>query len=403
MDNSTLLNLAAAYGTPLYVYDGDKIEEKINALREAFPGVRMKIKYACKANTNISVLSLMRALGVEVDVVSPQEMHLALKAGFAPEQITFTSSGVGFEEIEECVNHGVLVNVDNLSALEKFGQKYGNTKPLFIRIRPNVEGGGNLKISTGHGNSKFGIPVEQKAEILRLVNRYNLNIVGLHQHTGSDIKDGSTFIQAAEVMFELAMNFNNLQYLDFGGGFKVAYREGDATTDMKDLGEKLSAKFSDFCKAYGKELELWFEPGKFLVSEAGLLLAQVNVVKNNPNGSLLGLNTGLNHLIRPMMYDAYHDVVNISKAGAPAEKKYNVVGYMCETDDIAKDRNLPDTAEGDILAIRNAGAYGFTMASNYNSRFRPAEVLVYQDKEYLVRERETMEDILKNQVLITFQ
>ncbi len=400
MDNSTLLNLAGTFGTPLYVYDGDKIEEKINILREAFPAVRMKIKYACKANTNISVLSLMRTLGVEVDVVSPQEMHLALKAGFKPEQITFTSSGVGFEEIEECVNHGVLVNVDNLSALEKFGQKYGSSRPLFIRIRPNVEGGGNLKISTGHGNSKFGIPVEQKAEILKLVNRYNLNITGLHQHTGSDIKDGSTFIRAAEVMFELAMSFGNLQYLDFGGGFKVAYREGDAVTDMKDLGEKLSAKFTDFCKAYGRELELWFEPGKFLVSESGLLLAQVNVVKNNPNGDLLGLNTGLNHLIRPMMYDAWHEVVNISRAGAPPQKKYNVVGYMCETDDIAKDRDLPETSEGDLLAIRNAGAYGFTMASNYNSRFRPAEVLVYRGKEHLVRKRETMEDILKNQILI---
>lgn len=397
-----MLNLAANFGTPLYVYDGDKIEEKINTLREAFPEIRIKIKYACKANTNISVLSLMKKLGVEVDVVSPQEMHLAFKAGFTPEQVTFTSSGVGFEEIEECLNHGVLVNVDNLSALEKFGQKYGNTKPLFIRIRPNVEGGGNLKISTGHGNSKFGIPVEQKAEILKLVNRYNLNIVGLHQHTGSDIKDGNTFLKAAEVMFELAKSFGNLQYLDFGGGFKVAYREGDAVTDMKDLGEKLSERFRSFCRAYGRELELWFEPGKFLVSESGFLLAQVNVVKNNPNGTLLGLNTGLNHLIRPMMYDAYHDVVNISKAGLPAEKKYNVVGYMCETDDIAKDRDLPDTAEGDILAIRNAGAYGFTMASNYNSRFRPAEVLVYRGEEHLVRHRETMEDILKNQVLITF-
>ncbi|MCD8539440.1 MAG: diaminopimelate decarboxylase, partial [Leadbetterella sp.] len=291
----------------------------------------------------------MRTLGVEVDVVSPQEMHLALKAGFGPEQITFTSSGVAFEEIEECVDHGVLVNVDNLSALEKFGQKYGGTLPLFIRIRPNVEGGGNLKISTGHGNSKFGIPVEQKADILKLVNRYSLNIVGLHQHTGSDIKDGQTFLQAAEVMFELAMSFGNLRYLDFGGGFKVAYREGDSVTDMKDLGEKLSARFRNFCRVYGRELELWFEPGKFLVSESGFLLAQVNVVKNNPNGSLLGLNTGLNHLIRPMMYDAYHDVVNISRAGGPAEKKVHVVGYMCETDDIAKDRDFPDTAEGDIL------------------------------------------------------
>ena len=402
MDHLTLRRLADTFGTPLYVYNGDKIEEKINALLAAFPEVRVKIKYACKANTNISVLSLMKKLGVEADVVSPQEMRLALKAGFDPGQITFTSSGVGFEEIEECVENGVLVNIDNLSTLEKFGKRYGNTRPLFIRIRPNVEGGGNEKISTGHSSSKFGIPVEQKAEILRLVNRYNLNIVGLHQHTGSDIKDGNTFIEAANVLFDLAMNFSNLRYLDFGGGFKVAYREGDITTDIKDLGEKLSARFKDFCKKYGREPELWFEPGKFLVSEAGLLLAQVNVVKHNPNQTLLGLNTGLNHLIRPMMYGAYHEVVNVSKAGAKAEINYNVVGYMCETDDIAKNRMLPKTDEGDLIAIRNAGAYGFTMASNYNSRFRPAEVLVYQGEAHLVRERETMTDILKNQILITF-
>lgn len=399
--NSVLKSVASEFGTPLYVYDGNKIEEKVNELRSAFSGVKMRIKYACKANTNISILALMRKLDVEIDVVSPQEMHLALKAGFTADQITFTSSGVGFEEIEECVKNQVLVNIDNLSTLEKFGKKYGNSIPVFVRIRPNVVGGGNLKISTGHGNSKFGIPVEQKAEILKLVNQYNLNIVGLHQHTGSDIKDGSTFLEAAEVMFELAMSFANLKYLDFGGGFKVSYKEGDEITNMLDLGEKLSSRFASFCKAYGADLELWFEPGKFLVSESGYLLAEVNVVKNNPNGTLLGLNTGLNHLIRPMMYDAYHDVYNLSKVGLENTDIYDIVGYMCETDDIAKNRTLPKTEEGDILAIKNAGAYGFTMSSNYNSRFRPAEVLVYKQSAHLIRKREEMDDILKNQILLT--
>lgn len=398
--NSILKSAVDEFGTPIYVYDGNKIEEKVNELRSAFSEIKMRIKYACKANTNISILALMKKLNVEIDVVSPQEMHLAFKAGFTPEQITFTSSGVGFEEIEECVTNNVLVNIDNLSTLEKFGKKYGNSVPVFIRIRPNVAGGGNLKISTGHGNSKFGIPVEQKAEILKLVNQYNLNIVGLHQHTGSDIKDGNTFLEAAEVMFELAKSFGNLKYLDFGGGFKVSYKEGDSVTDMKDLGEKLSTRFAQFCRIYGADLELWFEPGKFLVSESGYLVAEVNVVKNNPNGTLLGLNTGLNHLIRPMMYDAYHDVYNLSKADEAKIGTYDIVGYMCETDDIAKGRTLPETEEGDLIAIKNAGAYGFTMASNYNSRFRPAEVLIYNGQTHLVRKRETMDDILKNQILV---
>ena len=267
-------------------------------------------------------------------------------------------------------------------------------------MRPNIEGGGNLKISTGHKESKFGIAIEQKEQILELVKKYDLQIVGLHQHTGSDIKDGKTFVEAAKVIFELAFEFPNLKYIDFGGGFKVSYKSGDVVTDMKDLGEKLSASFKDFCKKYGRELELWFEPGKFLVSECGFLFANVNVVKNNPNKTLLGLNTGLNHLIRPMMYDAHHDVVNISKPEAEADKKYDVVGYICETDDIAKNRSLPETESGDIIGILNAGAYGFTMASNYNSRFRPAEVLVYNNKAQLVRKRETLQDILANQILV---
>lgn len=402
MDKNVLLEAVKEFGTPLYFYDGNKIEEKVNKLKSAFSSVNMKIKYACKANTNISVLALMRSLGVDIDVVSPQEMHLALKAGFKPEQITFTSSGVGFEEIEECVVKGVLVNIDNLSTLEKFGQKYGSSVSVFIRIRPNVKGGGNDKISTGHENSKFGIPIEQADKIFYLINKYQLNIVGLHQHTGSDIKDGKTFIEAANVIFQMAMKFDNLKYLDFGGGFKVAYKDGDIETDMEDLGKTLSTAFKDFCKVYKKDLELWFEPGKFLVSESGYLLASVNVVKENPNGTLLGLNTGLNHLIRPMMYDAYHSVENISKVAGSPKKEYNLVGYMCETDDIAKERILPETEEGDIIAIKNAGAYGFTMASNYNSRFRPAEVLYYAGKLNLVRERENLDDILKNQHLITF-
>lgn len=402
IQNQDMLELCERFDTPLYVYDGAKIEEKVRALNDAFKGIKMKIKYACKANTNISILKLMNTLGVDIDVVSPQEMAIALKAGFSPNQITYTSSGVSFDEIEECVAENVLVNIDNLSSLEKFGQKYGNSVPVLIRIRPNIEGGGNIKISTGHKESKFGIAIEQKQAILDLSKKYNLNIVGIHQHTGSDIKDGKTFVKVAQVMFDLAMDFPNLKFLDLGGGFKVAYKEGDAETDMKDLGEKISASFTDFCQKYGSELELWFEPGKFLVSESGFLLAQVNVVKENPSKTLLGLNTGLNHLIRPMMYDAFHDVINIS-AQKPAQKKlYDVVGYICETDDIAKERELSETNEGDILAIKNAGAYGFTMASNYNARFRPAEVLVYENKAHLVRKRETLRDILTNQVLVDF-
>lgn len=401
IQNFKLTDLAAEFGTPLYLYDGNIIEEKVKRLKNAFSEINMKIKYACKANTNISVLKLMKNLGVELDVVSPQELQLGLIAGFSPENITFTSSGVGFEEIEESVENGVIVNIDNLPTLEKFGIKYGSTQPVLIRIRPNVEGGGNQKISTGHKDSKFGIAIEQVEQILALQKKYNLNILGIHQHTGSDIKDGSTFVEVANVVFEFAKSFKGLKYIDLGGGFKVPYKKGDHETDMEDLGVKLSAAFQNFCKDYGADLELWFEPGKYLVSECGILLASTNVVKENPGKTLIGLNTGLNHLIRPMMYDAYHKVVNISNT-SDSKQKYNVVGYICETDDIAKDRSLSEAKDGDIFAILNAGAYGFTMASNYNSRLKPAEVLIYKNQKHLIRERQTLQDIINKQILIDF-
>lgn len=400
IQNTKVLDICSQFGTPLYVYDGNKIAQQVNSLNEAFKGVNMKIKYACKANTNISILKLMKSLDVDLDVVSPQEMHLGFHAGFDATRITFTSSGVSFDEIEECIDNKVLINIDNLPTLELFGQKYGNSQPVMLRIRPNVTGGGNAKIMTGHSGSKFGIAVEQKDDILALVEKYNLNVTGLHQHTGSDIKDGQTFVDAAEVMLNLAHSFPNLTAIDFGGGFKVAYKEGDAVTNMIDLGQKLTERFKNFCKKYGRELEMWFEPGKYLVSESGYLFANTNIVKQNPLKTLIGLNTGLNHLIRPMMYDAYHEVINVSKAGNENNTTYDVVGYICETDDFAIDRLLPEAEANDIICFLNAGAYGFTMSSNYNARFKPAEVLVYNDKVNLIRKRETMEDILNNQILV---
>jgi diaminopimelate decarboxylase len=395
-----LLDIAKTYGSPVYVYDAAKIKEKVMALKSAFSDVNMKIKYACKANTNISILALMRTYGVELDVVSPQEMELGLMAGFNASQITYTSSGVAFEEIEACVSKNVVCNIDNLSSLEIFGKKYGNTVPVIVRIRPNVMAGGNLKISTGHKDSKFGIAVEQVDSIHSLRKKYDLKIIGIHQHTGSDIKDPEAYTEASKIIFELALGFPDLQIVDLGGGFKVAYKKGDKIIEINNLADKLVPAFKAFCAKYGRELGLWFEPGKFLVSECGYLLAQVNVVKENPSKTLLGLNTGLNHLIRPMMYDAFHDVVNISKPSTSETKTYDLVGYMCETDNIALDRELPITNEGDIIAIKNAGAYGFVMASQYNARFRPPEILVLNNEAHLIRKRETFEDIKANQILL---
>lgn len=392
-----LLSVAEQFGTPLYVYNGNKIKEQYHTLKDAFKQVKVKIKYACKANTNINILKLLRAEGCGLDTVSINEVRLGLKAGFPPEDILYTPNCVSFEEIKTAVGLGISINIDNISILEQFGNEYGNTVPVCIRINPHVLAGGNSHIQTGHIDSKFGISLHQIRHVMRVVSANNIHVVGLHMHTGSDILDAEVFTRAAELLFDIASDFKDLQYIDLGSGFKVAYRQDDVTTDVERLGKVLGDRFLEICKDYGRELELWFEPGKFLVSEAGLFLAQVNVVKQTVSTVFAGVDSGQNHLIRPMMYDAYHHITNVSNPGA-VQRVYSVVGYICETDTFGYDRKLNEVREGDVLALHNAGAYGFAMTSNYNSRVRPAEVMVLEGKAHLIRKRESLEDLLFNQV-----
>jgi len=394
-----LADLAREFGTPLYVYDAEKIVHQLKTLKTAFSGSDVKIKYAAKALTNLSILKLLRTYGSDVDVVSIEEAQLALRAGFKPQQIMYTPSGVDFSEITEGVRLNLTVNLDNLSVLEKFGQKYQGSYPCSIRLNPHIMAGGNYKISTGHSTSKFGISIFQLPEIHDIVSRHNIRINGLHIHTGSDITESEVFLKMAEILFGVARDFPHLRFLDFGSGFKVAYKEGDIVTNVYDLGLKLTRAFNEFCQSYGRKLELHFEPGKFIVSEAGVLLVRVNVVKSTPSLTFVGVNSGLNHLLRPMMYDAWHDIVNISNPGG-SQKLYTIVGYICETDTFGSDRKLNEVREGDILAIKNAGAYGYSMASNYNSRLRPAEVLLLNGQPRLIREREKFDDLLRNQIEI---
>jgi len=330
-------SLLQQYGSPLYVYDAAIIERQIRKLQRAFSGSTVRIKYAAKALTSLSVLKVIRKCGAGVDVVSINEAKLALRSGYHPEEIMFTSSGVVFEEIQEAVALGIQINVDNLSALEKFGKQYGSAHPICVRLNPHIMAGGNLKISTGHKHSKFGISVEQADLIAGVMQRYGMRINGLHIHTGSEISDANVFLRMGDVFFEVAKHFPDLTFIDFGGGFKVPYKPGDHETDLDAVGSQLSEAFQAFCKRYGRALELWIEPGKFIVSEAGRLFATVTVVKESPALTFAGVDSGLNHLIRPMMYDAYHEITNISNPGG-ALKKYNVVGNMCETDTLGLDR-----------------------------------------------------------------
>jgi diaminopimelate decarboxylase len=391
--------LIKEFGTPLYVYDAAKIVSQLQTLKSAFAASDVRIKYAAKALTNLSILKLLKKFGSDIDVVSIQEAQLAQKAGFSASQIMYTPSGVDFNEMIEAVSLGLTVNLDSISVLKKFGEKYKDTYPCSIRLNPHIMAGGNIKISTGHSNSKFGISVYQLPEILEVVAQYKIKINGLHIHTGSDITQSDVFLKMADILFNVASDFPDLKFIDFGSGFKVAYKEGDVVTDIQDLGQKLTRVFNDFCQRYGRKLEMHFEPGKFIVSDAGYLFVKTNVVKPTPTVTFVGVDSGLNHLIRPMMYDSYHEIVNISNPeGQP--NVYTVVGYICETDTIGADRRLNEVREGDILAIKNAGAYGFSMASNYNSRFRPAEVLVINGQAKLIRQREKLEDLYRGQVEI---
>jgi diaminopimelate decarboxylase len=385
------------FGTPLYVYDAKKIIDQLTSLKNAFSETDVRIKYAAKALTNISILKLLKKNGAGVDVVSIQEAHLALGAGFLPHEIMYTPNCVDFSEIVEGVELGLNINLDNLSVLEKFGKKYGDTYPCCVRLNPHIMAGGNYKISTGHSQSKFGISVYQLPQIMELAEKHKIVINGLHIHTGSEITETEVFLKMAEILFGIARDFPALKFIDFGGGFKVAYKEGDMVTNVYDLGLKLSKAFKEFYLSYGRKLELWIEPGKFLVSGAGNLLVRTNVVKSTPSVTFVGVNSGLNQLIRPMMYDAYHEIVNISNP-AGSQKVYTVVGNICETDTLGSDRKLNEVREGDLLAIKNAGAYGYSMASNYNSRFRPAEVLIIDGEAKLIRRRDTLEDILRGQI-----
>jgi len=394
-----VVDLCDEYGTPLYVYDADKIKHQVERMQKAFENVDLRIKYAVKALSNISIIKLMKKLGTDLDVVSIEEAQICLKAGYEPENILFTPNSVSFDEIKQAVDLGLKINIDNISILEQFGHYYHNTVPCCLRINPHIMAGGHSYISTGHIDSKFGISIMQMRHVHRVVKTNNITIEGLHMHTGSDILDAEVFIQAANIFYDIAKEFNELKYIDFGSGFKVSYREGDVTTDIEALGKKLSKSFNNFCESYGRKLEIWFEPGKFLVSEAGYLLTKANIIKTTPATVFVGVNSGLNHLIRPMMYNSYHDIFNASNPKR-TYRVYSVVGNICETDTLGADRKLNEVHEGDIIAIKNAGAYAFSMSSNYNSRVRPAEVLIYNGKAHLIRTRESLDDILRNMVEI---
>ncbi len=399
LSTNQLVNIAQQFGTPLYVYNADRIEYQYSVLKNAFQTTDAHFFYACKALTNINILKYIRSLGAGLDCVSINEVQLGLLAGFKPEQILFTPNCTDFNEFEAAAALGVNINIDNLPILEQFGKTYGSSYPVLIRLNPNILAGGNIKISTGYGASKFGISLEQIPDILNILHTTQLKVKGLHIHTGSEIKDPQVFLQGLDILFKLVDEFPDLELIDLGSGFKVPFKKDENGTDMEQLGLMVGEAFKQFEEQSGKKLKVWFEPGKFLVSECGYFLVKANVVKHTPAKVFVGVNSGFNHLIRPMFYDAFHYIENISNPqGALTE--YSIVGNICETDTFANDRMLNEVREGDVLVFHNAGAYGFEMSSNFNARLKPAEVLVMKETKHLIRKSDTFNDLLRNQIEI---
>ncbi len=398
LNRQQLISIADEFGTPVYIYHAERIAEQYGKLKKAFSNCNARFFFACKSLTNVNVLKYIHSLGASLDCVSINEVRLGLMAGFGKKDILYTPNCVDFDEILAVKELGVNINIDNISILEQFGNRFGSSYPVCIRLNPHIMAGGNFKISTGHVDSKFGISIHQIRHIERVVKTTKLNVEGIHMHTGSEIKDINVFVLGLEVMLETVNHFPNLKYIDLGSGFKVPYQPGDPETEVDLLGSKVAQVFKQFEKDSGKKLEVWFEPGKYLVSQAGYFVVKANVVKQTPATVFAGVNSGFNHLIRPMMYEAYHHIENISNPNGP-ERIYTVVGNICETDTFAWDRKINEVREGDYMVFYNAGAYGFEMSSNFNSRLKPAEVLVEAGKPVLIRRREEFEDLLKNQVI----
>lgn len=392
-----LKKAAVNFGTPLYVYDLSIIESQYRKLQNAFKNLdNYKIHFAAKSLSNISVLKFIKKLGIGLDAVSIEEVKIGIKCGFKKHEILFTPNGVNFSEIKEAKSLGVKINLDSLESIKDFSENYPND-PISIRINPGIYAGGNEKISVGHSNSKFGIPEEFINDLIKMDEENRINVTGLHIHTGSDITKNNEFEKGIKKIFSIATKFKNIESIDLGGGIKIPYFSGDTETNLNDYAKAVEEEHNKFKNNTGKKLKIIFEPGKFLVSDSGYFITSVNYIKKSQNNNFIQVNSGFNHFLRPTLYNSYHEVINLSN---PNDKKEEctIVGYICEKDTLAEKRMISKISKGDLLCFKNAGAYGYNMSSNYNSRLRPAELCIHDNSIKKIREKENLEDLLKNQI-----
>lgn len=389
----TAEELLDQFGSPLYVYEKETLVRQYERLKDAFKDSDLSILFACKANSNIEILKVFKNLGSGIDAISPGEVFLALQAGFKPEQILLTATNLTREDIEYVLDKNIIVNIDNISMLEEHGELFAG-REVSIRINPDIRAGGHSYLETGHRDSKFGLVIEETPRAIELLSKHDATVVGLHQHIGSDITDAGSLLESLDKILAVTLTYDSLRFIDIGGGFKVKYHEDDSETDIADVGSKVSRRFNEFCQKNNRTLRLMIEPGKFLVSESGFLLTKVQSIKRSGKKIIVGTDTGMNHLIRPALYNAYHKIVNASQVDGIREK-VEIVGNICESADVlGQERDISGPKVGDTLCIFNAGSYGYSMASTYNARMLPAEILVENGTPRLIRRRQQLEDLL---------
>ena len=396
ISNKIMLDAAAKFGTPLFLYDIDKIKECYHSLFKFIPYKNLKIHYALKANYNIAILKALRDIGCGLDTVSPAEVALALELGFKKEDIIYTANNMTDAEFAEVYAAGVVMNIGELSRLEKVAANYPGSR-VCLRFNPDVKDGDSEKTMTAGDLTKFGILLDDVDEVLEIVKKGNLQDVGLHEHTGSGLQKAESVYQSMRNLMQIATpaNFPELEFLDFGGGFKVPYMPDEKRIDYIAMGKEIVSIFENFCKSYGKELKMYFEPGKYMVAESGHLLIEVNTIKKNRTRTIAGCNSGFPQLIRPVLYDAYHHITNLSNPDGEL-KKYDICGNICETGDrFAEERMMPEIREYDILEIQNAGAYCYSMGSIYNLRPMPSEAVLEDGELRLVRKAQTNAELVK--------
>lgn len=395
------IELIQAYGSPLYVYSEQIFRQRCREMKQLVTYPNFSVNYSVKANGNLSLVKIAREEGLKVDAMSPGEIHLELTAGYDPADILYISNNVSEEEMQYAIDKGVLVSVDSLSQLEMYGRINPGGK-VCIRFNPGIGAGHHEKVVTGGKKTKFGVDPTFVPQVKEILDQYELTLVGINQHIGSLFMEGDKYVEGAKSLLTIARNFDTLEFIDMGGGFGIPYNKlaGQPRLDLKALGNLMDKVFYEFSEAYGEEIMFKIEPGRYIAAECGVLLGTVHTLKKNYDTNYVGTDLGFNVLKRPVMYDSHHDVEIYRVSDVPSDtmEKVHVVGNICESGDIiARDRELPKILEGDILGMMDAGAYGYCMASNYNNRLRPAEVLIQEDGAHrLIRRRDTLEDLMRN-------